>query len=171
MNLYFCSKLVEGIVHRVPHKILQWIVINVVNLIQLAIFSFNVDINIGYLTLVIFIYIWMTMVVLYFEINKISNESTIAANQHPTGVEDSHVSYVHFSSDKQEDWQQQSTDLYEKKLWSEIKIKIRVWFEICRKLGYKFVFFSFLKSLSSIVSITITFFLINSKVWAYQLEN
>lgn len=103
MNLYFCAKLVEGIVHRVPHKILQWIVINIVNIIQLAIFSFNVDVNIGYLTLVVFTYIWMTMVVLLFEVRKIANENNISTNQQPTAVEESNVSYVHFSSDKQDD--------------------------------------------------------------------
>lgn len=57
----------------------------------------------------------MTMVVLYFEINKISNESIIAANQQPTRAEESNVSYVHFSSDKQEDWLQQFKDL----LWKQ----------------------------------------------------
>lgn len=70
VNLYYCAKLIEGIVHRLPYKILPWIIINTVNIVELTVYFFTVDSLIGYITLIVYSYVWMGMIVLFFETKK-----------------------------------------------------------------------------------------------------
>lgn len=100
-NLYYCLKLVEGIVDRRPYKILPWICINGVNLVQLAIYFFQADTSIGYLTLLIFCYIWSSMIVVFIEIRKASRKESHNVSQQPT--ESVEIPYNNLSSDKQEE--------------------------------------------------------------------
>lgn len=100
-NLYYCIKLVEGIVDRRPYKILPWICINGVNLVQLAIYFFEADTTIGYLTLLIFCYIWSSMIVVFIEIEKASRKESPNVSQQPT--ESVEIPYNNLSSDKQEE--------------------------------------------------------------------
>ena len=81
VNLYYNCKLVEGIVHRLPYKILPWIIINLVNLIQAAIYFFKIDSLIGYLTLIVFCYIWMVITTLFFETQKATREESMECTQ------------------------------------------------------------------------------------------
>lgn len=100
LNLYHCSKLVEGIVQQLPYKILQWICVNAVNVIQLSVFSFRVDSPMAYMVLIIFLYIYTTVIFLFFEIRKVSNDKTIFTNQQ-TAVDDAaDVSYVTFKNNE-----------------------------------------------------------------------
>lgn len=99
VNLYYNAKLVEGIVHRLPYKILPWVILNIVNLIQAAIYFFKVDNMIGYLSLIIFCYIWMVVVTLFFETQKSTKEEHMECTQQTSDVE-----YNNFSSDKQDVW-------------------------------------------------------------------
>jgi hypothetical protein len=100
VNLYYNAKLVEGIIQRMPYKILPWIIINAVNLAQAAVYFFQIDNLIGYLTLIVFCYIWMVVTTLFFEIKKSTKEENMECTQ-----QSSEVGYNNFSnpmSDKQE---------------------------------------------------------------------
>lgn len=81
VNLYFSSKLVEGVIHRQVYKISPWIVLNLLNLIQFTIFAFQIDTSIAYLALVVYLYTWMTIVCLFFEVLKDEKLESIAMNQ------------------------------------------------------------------------------------------
>jgi hypothetical protein len=100
VNLYYNAKLVEGIIQRMPYKILPWIIINAVNLGQATVYFFGIDNLIGYLTLIVFCYIWMVVTTLFFEIKKATKEENMECTQ-----QSSEVGYNNFSnpmSDKQE---------------------------------------------------------------------
>ncbi|CRK87705.1 CLUMA_CG001495, isoform A [Clunio marinus] len=105
INLYYSAKLLEGIVHRLPFKILPWVLINGVNLIQLSVHFFTIDTIIGYLTLVVFSYIWLTMLFLFYEILKATKEENTVCNQPASAptVETIEIPYNTFGNDKRED--------------------------------------------------------------------
>lgn len=99
VNLYYSAKLFEGIVDLLPYKILPWVCINAVNVVQLTIYSFKIDTAISYLTLIVFVYIWMTIVVVLFEVRKMKREETISCNQQASVPNDpADVPYNTFSS-------------------------------------------------------------------------
>lgn len=106
VNLYYNAKLVEGVVHRLPYKILPWIIINLVNLIQAAIYFFKIDSLIGYLTLIVFCYIWFVVVALFFEVQKATKEESMECTENQS----SELGYNSFSNpiDKQEIHEQQN---------------------------------------------------------------
>jgi hypothetical protein len=93
VNLYYNAKLVEGIIQRMPYKILPWIIINAVNLGQAAVYFFQIDNLIGYLTLIVFCYIWMVVTTLFFEIKKATKEENMECTQ-----QSSEVGYNNFSN-------------------------------------------------------------------------
>lgn len=95
VNLYYNAKLVEGIVHRLPYKILPWIIINIVNLVQAGVYFFRVDDLIGYLMLILFCYVWMVVTTLFFEMRKSTAEENLECT--PT----SDVGYNNFSSENE----------------------------------------------------------------------
>lgn len=86
VNLYYCAKLIEGVVLRLPYKILPWIVINFVNIIELTIYFFSVDSLIGYLTLIIYCYVWMGMIVLFLETRKSVREEIMECTMTSSNV-------------------------------------------------------------------------------------
>lgn len=98
-NLYFCVKFVEGIVERRPYKILPWIIINHVNLVQLAIYFFETDTTMGFLTLVIFCYILASMIIVFLEIKKTAKHESIEGNQ--SEAEPTDIPYAAYTADKQ----------------------------------------------------------------------
>lgn len=95
VNLYYNAKLVEGIVHRLPYKILPWIVINIVNLVQAAVYFVKVDDMIGYLMLIMFCYVWMVMITIFVETRKGTEE------EHMECTPNSDVGYNNFSSENE----------------------------------------------------------------------
>lgn len=99
VNLYYSAKLVEGIIDLLPYKILPWVCVNAVNIVQLTIYSFKIDTAISYLTLLVFVYIWMAIVVVMFEVRKMKRDETISCNQQASAPEDpADVPYNTFSS-------------------------------------------------------------------------
>jgi hypothetical protein len=74
VNLYYCAKFIEGVCLRLPYKILPWICINAVNIIELTIYFFGVDSLVGYLTLIVYCYVWMGAIVLFIETRKSVHE-------------------------------------------------------------------------------------------------
>lgn len=101
VNLFYCSKLIEGIAFHMPYKILPWICINAVNLVQLAIYFFSVDSTIGYLTLLSFCYIWLTVLLLFFETKKNPNDESVEFTQRNTApIHAFEVPYGNMNNDR-----------------------------------------------------------------------
>jgi hypothetical protein len=86
--LYYSAKLVEGIVYNQIYKILPWLVLNAVNLIQLTMFMFQIDASMGYLALIIYYYTWMLVACLCYEVKKDMKSENIAMNQQSSGSVD-----------------------------------------------------------------------------------
>jgi hypothetical protein len=97
VNLYYNAKLVEGIIHRLPYKILPWVIINFVNLIQASVYFFKIDNMIGYLTLIVFCYIWMVVGTIFIEMMKNTREEHMECTEQAADVD-----YNSFSGDKQD---------------------------------------------------------------------
>lgn len=101
VNLFYCSKLIEGVVFHLPYKILPWIFINAVNIVHLVIYFFSVDSSLGYLTLLTFCYIWLAVLLLFFEMRKSTNDESLEFSQQssrPTEVFE--VPYGNLNNDR-----------------------------------------------------------------------